>query len=79
MLLVDIIGWAGTIFMITGSIINIYKHTWCWPVWILGGGLVCLQGLMLGTWNIVALQLMYMPLNLWGWIQWRKDNENSRT
>ena len=78
MLFVDIIGWAGTVLMLSGSIINIYKHTMCWPIWILGGAAIITQSLIIGSWNIVTMQLIYMPLNVIGWIQWRKDNENSR-
>ena len=73
---VDIIGWSGTILMLVGSIINIYKHTWCWPIWITGGALICTQGALLGAWNIAALQLAYMPLNIFGWYQWRNDETN---
>lgn len=74
MLMVDIIGWSGTILMLIGSIINIYKHTWCWPIWILGGALIIIQSVMIGSWNIVTMQLAYMPLNLFGWYQWRSDH-----
>lgn len=79
MLPVDIIGWFGTIFMFAGSIVNIKKHTGCWPLWILGGTGLIIQAAMLGTWNVMTLQLMYMPLNIWGWLQWRRDDEDSRT
>ena len=76
MLYVDIIGWTGTILMLIGSIINIYKHTWCWPAWITGGALIIVQAMILGTWNIMVMQLTYMPLNIYGWYTWRRDNEN---
>lgn len=78
-MLVDIIGWTGTIFMLLGSIVNIYKHTWCWPLWIIGGAAIIAQSVMIGSWNIVTMQLIYMPLNVIGWLQWRRDNENSRS
>ena len=42
----DIIGWAGTILMFTGSIVNIYKHTWCWPLWIIGGFAIIYQSIV---------------------------------
>ena len=73
---VDIIGWAGTILMLVGSIINIYKHDFCWPIWIVGGTLIICQAMVIGTWNIVTMQLAYMPLNAYGWYQWRRDCEN---
>lgn len=74
MMFVDMIGWFGTIAMFTGSIINIYKHTSCWPLWIIGGVSLIIQAIILGTWNIMTLQLLYMPLNIFGWIQWRKED-----
>jgi hypothetical protein len=78
-LFVDIIGWAGTVLMLLGSIINIYKHTLCWPVWIAAAFCLIVQGIILGTWNIVVMQSVYIPINLYGWKQWRIDNENSRS
>ena len=71
---VNIIGWVGTILMFTGSIINIYKHTWCWPLWIIGGFAIIYQSVILGSWNILVLQALYMPLNIIGWLQWRRDD-----
>lgn len=72
-MLVDAVGWIGTIFMLLGSIINIYKHTWCWPAWIIGGTAIITQSILIGSWNIAVLQLLYMPLNVYGWMQWRKE------
>jgi hypothetical protein len=69
----DIIGWIGTIVMFSGSITNIYKHNSCWYLWIIGGTGLIIQALLLGTYNILTLQLLYMPLNVFGWIQWRKS------
>lgn len=74
MLFVDIIGWVGTVLMLIGSIINIYKHTMCWPLWILGGTAIIVQSLMIASWNIVVMQSIYMPLNIIGWLQWRRDD-----
>ena len=74
MLFVDIIGWVGTILMISGSIINIYKHTMCWPVWIAASLAIIYQSVIIGSWNIVAMQSVYIPINLIGWRQWRKED-----
>ena len=71
---VDIIGWIGTLLMLTGSVINIYKHTMCWPVWIVASLAIIYQSLMIGSWNIVAMQSIYVPLNIVGWLQWRKED-----
>ena len=70
---VEIIGWLGTIFMLLGSITNIYKHLSCWPLWIIGGALIILQAIMQFNWNILVMQLIYMPLNIYGWIEWRNN------
>ena len=74
MLIVDIIGWAGTLLMLMGSIINIYKHTLCWPVWIAASLCIIYQSIMIGSWNIMVMQFIYIPINIYGWIQWRKDS-----
>lgn len=74
---IDIIGWFGTLIMLAGSIFSIYKHILCWPAWIAGGACIIIQGITLGTWNIVALQLLYIPIDLIGWYQWRKDDSEN--
>lgn len=75
MLFADMIGWAGTILMFGGSVVNIYKHKSCWPLWIIGGLAIIYQSLVIGSWNLVVLQALYQPLNIWGWWQWKNDEE----
>lgn len=76
---IDMIGWFGTALMFGGSVLSIYKHKACWPMWILGGLGIIYQSFMIFNWSILALQLMYMPLNIWGWNQWRQDDNGLRT
>jgi hypothetical protein len=73
--LVDMIGWAGTAFMFGGSVLSIYKHKACWPLWIIGGLAIIIQCVSTSSWNLVVMQILYMPLNLWGWMQWKIDDE----
>ena len=77
MLFVDVVGWCGTILMFGGSILSIYKHKSCWILWILGGIAIIYQAAIQMNWNILILQVLYMPLNVWGIIEWRKDDEDS--
>lgn len=77
MMFVDMIGWMGTILMFGGSVVNIYKHKACWVLWIIGGFMIIYQSFIIFNWNILVLQALYQPLNMWGWLQWRQDNENS--
>jgi len=74
MLIIDIIGWVGTILMFGGSILSIYKHVSCWPLWIIGGIALGLQALDAGLTNAALLQIMYIPLNIWGLYEWRRDD-----
>jgi nicotinamide riboside transporter PnuC len=74
--MIDAIGWIGTIFMFGGSIINMYKNWICWPAWVIGGIAIIIQCLYTQSYNLVVLQLLYMPLNVYGWYLWRKDDES---
>lgn len=74
---VDAIGWIGTILMFGGSILSIYKHKACWILWILGGVAIIYQSYMIFSWNILTMQLLYMPLNIWGWMQWNQDDSEN--
>lgn len=75
---VDIVGWIGTVLMFGGSILSIYKHKACWMLWVLGGLAIIYQSIVIFSWNILLLQILYMPLNVWGWMQWRIDDGNSK-
>ena len=77
MMFVDIIGWIGTILMFGGSVASIYKHKACWIMWIVGGCAIIYQSLVIFNWNILVLQAMYQPLNIWGWWQWKHDDDNN--
>ena len=74
--IIDAIGWIGTVLMFGGSLLSIYKHKMCWLLWILGGAAIIIQCVSIQSWNLVVMQIMYMPLNVWGWIQWRNDETN---
>lgn len=76
--MIDAIGWIGTIFMFGGSIINMYKYWTCWPIWIIGGVAIIVQALYTNSYNLVVLQLMYMPLNIYGWKLWRNSDGKSK-
>lgn len=74
---VDMIGWFGSLLMFGGSVLSIYKHKACWIIWIIGGFAIIYQSIMIFSWNILLLQLIYIPMNVWGWTQWRSDDGNS--
>ena len=74
---VDIVGWGGTALMFGGSVLSIYKHKACWPIWLIGGMAIIYQSMVVGSYNLVVLQIMYTPLNIWGWLQWRRDDGNN--
>jgi hypothetical protein len=75
---VDTIGWIGTILMFGGSLLSIYKHKACWTLWIIGGFAIIYQSIVIFSWNILILQILYMPLNVWGFMQWRNDDGNDK-
>lgn len=72
--IIDIIGWFGTVMLFTGSLLSIWKHRLCWVFWILGGIGLGLQAYYYGLTNMVLVQVLYMPLNVWGIIEWNKGD-----
>ncbi len=71
--IVDIIGWIGTVTLFGGSLLSIWKHKLCWHLWIIGGICLGYQAYVYGLTNMLLVQILYMPLNVWGLKQWNKD------
>ena len=66
--------WIASILSILGTLLNIYKNIWCWPMWIIG----CAIWLCIFTyehkWAEVTMFSVYMILNITGWYRWHRSN-----
>lgn len=70
--IVDIIGWIGTITLFAGSLLSIWKHNHSWYWWTVGGICLGYQAYIYGLTNMLLVQILYIPLNMYGLYQWKR-------
>ena len=76
--ILDIIFWLAILMCLAGQVLNSMRIIWCWPVWMIGGAVVCYQLFLGQIWQQVALQICYWILSCVGWYQWRKMDKDKR-
>jgi len=64
---------AGVGLNVGGVWLTARRHMLCWPVGIVG---VLVYGYLFWQWKLygdMALQLLYVWLQIYGWVRWRRD------
>ncbi len=76
----DMIFWFAIILCLLGQIFNSLRIIWCWPLWMIGGAILCYQLFLDQIWQQVILQIIYWFMNIVGWITWyRKDKKDKES
>ena len=70
------IGWIAAGLSIIGCITNIFKLKICWFFWTLGALGMIYINYNLGHWDQTVLWVCYVPMNIYGYYQWRRDERN---
>jgi len=74
--LVALMGWIGSALCFSGTVMASRKMKVCWVAMFIGGILIVTQNYILGTWNLVFFESLYIPLAVYGWIRWNKASED---
>lgn len=71
--------WIAMILSVTGIVLNAKKKMLCWPIWILSN--ICWFIFFVGSeqYPVLILNVVFALFNLYGWYQWSKQNEISKT
>mgnify|MGYP003127368783 CR=1 FL=1 len=71
----EIIGWVGTFFIPLGYYLNANKHITSWYIWFVGNLLLMIYSIHMHVYPQVALAIILMGLNIYGYISWKKRDE----
>jgi len=67
------IGWIFAGISIIGCLLNINKIIWCWLVWTVASIGMTIINYNAGRWDQMTAWGVYIPMNIYGYYQWRKD------
>ncbi len=77
----SLLQWLATALSAIGAVINIRRNRWGFPVWIVAA--FCWIGFGLlqrpTAWGLILTQMMFIGLNIWGFIGWGKCKEDKMT
>ncbi len=62
----------GMVFAICYLLLAVRQIIWCWLAWILSSCLYLYVMFNAGLYMEAALQIFYVAMGLYGWMQWRK-------
>lgn len=61
-----------------GLVLSAQKQIACWPVWVLGNVLWIIFAVNTRQWPMLALNVFFLGLNVWGFIKWYNEKTISR-
>lgn len=71
----DILGYSSFAVSIIGILLNAKKNILCWPVWLVSNAGWIVYSVCQGDFPQVLLWITFSVFNVYGWIQWRKDQK----
>jgi nicotinamide mononucleotide transporter len=67
---------AAVLFGLLSVIFTIRQSIWCWPTGLINVILYVLIFYQAALYSDVVLQIIYVPLQLYGWCHWLRGNRN---
>ena len=64
------IGWIGAALVVFGYSLNANHLVSCWPIWILGNGLIAAYSYRKEAHSTMVMSLVILIMNIYGWISW---------
>ena len=66
--------WGAVLFNLLYVVLAARRHVACWPVGIIGVILAFFVYVQARLYSDATLQVVYLGLSIYGWIQWQKTN-----
>ena len=73
----DLITWIGTVCAVLYVILALKESVWCWSFGIVGSALYVSVNFHEKLWYDALLNVFYVVLGIYGWIQWAKENRST--
>ena len=64
------IGWSGAVYVVVGYSLNANHIVYCWPIWILGNGMITAYSYHKKAYSTMVMSLIILIMNIYGWISW---------
>jgi len=75
--IISLTGWVGTFFILFGYYLNANKKTTSWVTWFIGNTLMLIYSIFIVAYPQVVLALVLLGLNVYGYIQWKADQNSN--
>lgn len=63
-------GWIGAVLVVFGYSLNANHLVSCWPVWVLGNGMITAYSYHKKAYSTMVMSLVILIMNIYGWISW---------
>ena len=70
---IELVGWVGFLFIISGYYLNAKKHPYCFYIWGVGNILFILYAALINSIPMFFMSIFTLGMNIYGWIQWNKN------
>jgi nicotinamide riboside transporter PnuC len=70
--------WIAICCTVVGLILAGRKHIFCWPIWLIGDVIWIYAYSVKKDWPIVVSNVIFIGINILGWIKWRKENNDKK-
>jgi len=65
--------WIITAVALAGTIINVYKSSWCFIFWCFSNTAWCLWNLHIGQTPLAVQFFIYLLISIYGLVKWRRE------
>ena len=70
---IEILGWIATAILLIGYYLNAKKYISSFIIWFTGNALMGIYAYVIESFSVVALSIVLMILNLYGYNSWKSD------
>ena len=70
---IEILGWIATAILLIGYYLNAKKYISSFIIWFTGNALMGIYAYVIESFSVVALSIVLMVLNLYGYNNWKSD------
>ena len=70
---IEILGWIATAILLVGYYLNAKKYITSFIIWFIGNALMGIYAYVIESFSVVALSIVLMVLNLYGYNNWKSD------
>jgi hypothetical protein len=71
--MINLLGWLATSLILLGYYLNAKQDTSSWIVWFVGNLCMLVYSIFISAWPQVGLAVALLCLNVYGYIEWRKN------